>query len=611
MKVSTKKFHLVSCFILFACSGGGGDSSNPITKNDNVLQINVANLKVNGYSFENQNISINSSNENCSYDVESNDLIHLKTLDSKSFSFRNPIIYQGSATYEIKLKTIPKQNCPIASKIVSINVNKSPTQYVAIPENIPNLKTEFYQVNDIGFGGIVITDRYSATICYPTPNDCITYENELFGQDAHNMIFGDFNGDGYEDFAVAWAIFPHTLEESKKIDAPINVYLNNKAGSFSEDISIYYSGAAPTHPFAYRILAEDFNGDGVDDIFAGSMGRQFRSEDYSENYIKPYPHFLLVSGADGKLKESPSNITDDNNGEGMLCSFAHDASAGDPDGDGDIDIYACNVLLINDGNANFVIHPYINLDWSWNNGYGNPMSSLVEDLNNDGFDDLIFWNMDDRQNWQDTNDGNILLSNNSLEIQNWDKIPLPSGPFGLNKNKFNHAVSGDFNKDGFMDVAVAITRGLPDYYEGAYIQILINDTTGRLIDETAARFPINQQVRFDKHHGEGNIYARDMNNDGFLDIVHSTRDWQSDFNGSHIILNDGYGNFSSVLSIDLPERPYRGSWNQPKVLMKGMPINADNSECLDLISVTDSGFEDTNDTRNYLFTVINLKCRHN
>ena len=28
---------------------------------------------------------------------------------------------------------------------------------------------------------------------------------------------------------------------------------------------------------------------------------------------------------------------------GMLCSFAHDASAGDPDNDGDIDIYACNV----------------------------------------------------------------------------------------------------------------------------------------------------------------------------------------------------------------------------------------------------------------------------
>ena len=605
-----KKVSIFLVFMVVACGGGGGSSSTPEV-NNNSLEIFISGLNTNGLSFESQNISLSSSNNSCRYLVQNEDLIHLETLDSRNFSFRNPILYEGSRSYEINFITIPASNCPLASKKVSIIVNKSPTQFEAIPENIQNLATEYYQVNDIGFGGIVISDRYSATICYPTPNDCTTYENELFGQDAHNMIYGDFNGDGYEDFAVAWAIFPHTLEESKKIDAPINIYLNNRVGGFSEDLSIYYSGAAPTHPFAYRILAEDFNGDGVDDIFAGSMGRQYRSEDYSENYIRPYPHLLLLSGLDGKLKESASNITDDNNGEGMLCSFAHDASAGDPDGDGDIDIYACNVLLINDGNANFAIHPYINLDWSWNNGYGNPMSSLVEDLNNDGFDDLIFWNMDDRQNWQDTDEGHILLSNNSSEIQNWENIALPVGPFGDNKNKFNHAVSGDFNNDGFMDVAIAITRGLPDYYEGAYIQILINDTTGKLVDETASRFPINNQVRFDKHHGEGNIYARDMNNDGFLDIIHSTRDWQSDFNGSHIMLNDGYGNFSSVLNSDLPERPYRGGWNQPKVLMKGMPINADNSECLDLISVTDSGFEDTNDTRNYLFTIVSLTCKHN
>jgi len=602
-----KKVSIFLVFLVAACGGGGGSSSTSEV-NNNSLEIFISGLNTNGLSFESQNISLSSSNNSCRYLVQNEDLIHLETLDSRNFSFRNPILYEGSRSYEINFITIPASNCPLASKKVSMIVNKSPTQFEVIPENIQNLATEYYQVNDIGFGGIVISDRYSATICYPTPNDCTTYENELFGQDAHNMIYGDFNGDGYEDFAVAWAIFPHTLEESKKIDAPINIYLNNRLGGFSEDLSIYYSGAAPTHPFAYRILAEDFNGDGADDIFAGSMGRQYRSEDYSENYIRPYPHLLLLSGIDGKLKESASNITDDNNGEGMLCSFAHDASAGDPDGDGDIDIYACNVLLINDGNANFAIHPYINLDWSWNNGYGNPMSSLVEDLNNDGFDDLIFWNMDDRQNWQDTDEGHILLSNNSSEIQNWENIALPVGPFGDNKNKFNHAVSGDFNNDGFMDVAIAITRGLPDYYEGAYIQILINDTTGKLVDETASRFPINNQVRFDKHHGEGNIYARDMNNDGFLDIIHSTRDWQSDFNGSHIMLNDGYGNFSSVLNSDLPERPYRGGWNQPKVLMKGMPINADNSECLDLISVTDSGFEDTNDTRNYLFTLVNLEC---
>ena len=48
---------------------------------------------------------------------------------------------------------------------------------------------------------------------------------------------------------------------------------------------------------------------------------------------------------------------------------------------------------------------------------------------------------------------------------------------------------------------------------------------------------------------------------------------------------------------------------QYDMLMKGLPINADNSSCLDLISVTDVGWGDANeDTRNYLFTLINLEC---
>ena len=30
----------------------------------------------------------------------------------------------------------------------------------------------------LGFGGIEITETFTATICYPTPEDCETYENE-------------------------------------------------------------------------------------------------------------------------------------------------------------------------------------------------------------------------------------------------------------------------------------------------------------------------------------------------------------------------------------------------------------------------------------------------
>jgi hypothetical protein len=595
-----KKVSIFCVFFLIAC--GGGSTPNP---NEDNFEIFVTGLNISGFSFDKQNISLSSDNNNCRYRVNNDDLIHLSSTNNRDFSFRNPIIYSNSENFDLFLSTIPTGNCMSASKTISITVNKFPTQYDAFPANIPDLSTNYYKVNDIGFGGIVITDRFSATICYPTVNDCKTWENTLFGQDAHNMTTGDFNGDGFEDFVVAWALFPHTIEKDQKVNAPINIYLNDKSGRFKEDLSIYNSGEAPKHPFAYRLLAEDFNNDGYDDLFAGSMGIQYRGEDYSQNYINPYPHLLMLSNSNGKLIESSSNIIDDNDGKGMLCGFAHDASAGDPDNDGDIDIYACNVLLINDGLGNFSIHSYINFNWQINNQYGNPMSSLMVDLNNDDYDDLVFWNFDNRQFWSDADEGYILLSNGSADIQSWKKVVLPSGPFGENKNKYNHAASEDFNNDGFKDIVVAVTRDDP-YYEGAYIQVLINDGTGKLFDETSSRFP--NQFRADKHHGEGNIYTRDMNNDSYIDIIHSTRDYESGYHGAHIAINDGYGNFISVVNADLPYRPDSGG-NLYDMLMKGLPINADNSECLDLISVTDVGWGDNEeDTRNYFFTLINLKC---
>ena len=73
---------------------------------------------------------------------------------------------------------------------------------------------------------------------------------------------------------------------------------------------------------------------------------------------------------------------------------------------------------------------------------------------------------------------------------------MPTGPsFGENHNKYSHAASGDFNNDGYMDIVVAVTRDDP-YYEGAYIQVLINDGSGELIDETSSRFSNQPRKRF-------------------------------------------------------------------------------------------------------------------
>ena len=601
---------VIIVFILFFTSTCSNSGSSDMNINFPSLSINVSGLESPSVSYQKQILDVTSNNSNCNFEIsllnsDFHNIHFVKTSDNRKFEFRNPIINSNQENFILKVSSIQDADCPMAVNELNLSVVKYPTKYNLIPENIDKLKTNFYQVSDIGFDGIIIKDTFSATECYPTPNDCTFYDNQLFGQDAHNMIVGDFNGDGFEDFAVAWTFFPHTIDPDQKINAPINIYLNNGEGRYEENLNIYTNNEPPEHPFAYRMIAADFNNDGIDDIFAGSMGIQYRSSDYSENYINPHPHLLLLSNSEKKFEDASHKIEDRNNGNGQLCNFAHDASAGDPDGDGDTDVYACNILNINDGNGNFVMHEYINLEWQRENKYGNPMSSLMTDLNNDSFDDIIFWNFDNRSTWSDVDEGYILLSNNSSDIKNWSRLVLPSGPFGFDRNKYNHAASGDLNNDGFEDVVVSITRDLP-YYEGAYIQILINDGNGELLDMTNTNFPA--QPRSDSHHGEGNIYLRDMNLDGNLDIIHSTRDYSSGYHGAHIAINDGNGNFLSMDNSDLPMRPDPGN-NNYDYLMKALPLNIDNEGCLDFISVTDVGWENSSEeTSNYFFSVLNVNC---
>ena len=596
-----KIFIYISCIIILTSCGGGGGSNNIIDDKPAQLIINSSSFPSGIYSYDPAELIISSNYPSCTFNVTSS-YIYWMTSSDNVFSFNAPITFLENESFPINISSISSESCPAGQKNIEITVNRLNTKYTAVPSNISDLSTDFYNIVDIGFGGISLSETYSATICYPTPEDCITYVDQVFGQDAHNMQTGDFNGDGFEDLAVVWAIFPHTIEEDQKIPAPIHIYLNDGKGHLYEDMSIFANEEYPTHPFAYRTVIRDFNSDGIDDIFAGSMGKSVRYEDYSQNYIKPYPHLLLLSNSDGSFDDKSSNIQEQNIEAGENCGFAHDASAGDFDADGDFDIYACNVLLVNNGFGEFSTHNFINFDW--NKSERSPMSSLVEDLNNDNYADLLFWNFDNRSLDMQPEEGTILLSDGSSEISNWSRLDLPKGPFEVNHNKYNHAASGDINGDGYKDVVVAITRDDP-YYEGAYIQILINDQTGSLIDETTSRFV--DQIRLEKHHGEGNIYLKDLDNDGDLDIFHSTRDFQNNSSGAHIAINDGQGNFISNESI-LPARPLSDTgWSTSSGLMKGVPINLDNKGCLDLISTSDS-WSNENTVNNYLFSIINLNC---
>jgi hypothetical protein len=236
--------------LLQSC-GGGGESSQDDPSPANII-ITHSSLPSQIFSYQPIELNISSNYPTCSFDISSPS-IFWKESSGNNFKFNAPISFQDEENFSVNINSIGSSNCPSGQKNIELTVKRFNTKYSAEPSNTSELLTDFYHIADIGFGGINITERFSATICYPTPDDCITSENELFGQDAHNMATGDFNNDGFEDLVVAWAIFPHTIEESQKIDAPINVYLNDGYGHLLEDISIYSSGVNPTHPFAYRL----------------------------------------------------------------------------------------------------------------------------------------------------------------------------------------------------------------------------------------------------------------------------------------------------------------------------------------------------------------------
>ena len=74
-----------------------------------------------------------------------------------------------------------------------------------------------------------------------------------------------------------------------------------------------------------------------------------------------------------------------------------------------------------------------------------------------------------------------------------------------------------------------------------------------------------------------------------------------------VALNDGSGNFTSLPASMMPQKPKSNEYDNNQYLFKGMPINLDNEGCLDLISTSDS-WTDENATKNYLFSLVSIRC---
>src|SRR5277367_1849326 len=229
------------------------------------------------------------------------------------------------------------------------------------------------------------------------------------------MASGDFNGDGFPDKAVA-----NVGSNS------VSILLGTGDGNFQPAVN-YMVGELPT-----AIVAGDFNRDGHLDLAVANYGDPSHGGSVS----------ILLGRGDGTFSAGAS-----------YPSIGPEAIvAGDFDGDGNLDL----AIVIDDYNGNLNDNVFRgNGDGTFKTGQNGSLgtgtglgSIAIGDVNGDGKPDLITYSTVNGSSFVGT-----LLNDGSGGFKG-----QPACVLGTSQGRASLAL-GDFNNDGKLDVAVALSTG--------------------------------------------------------------------------------------------------------------------------------------------------------
>ena len=617
------------------CTGDGGSSSQTVTVEgllnftisapSNLTDYEPFTITVSGYTLDDgQSATLNITQSS------GKSILFSEVVDGV-FSARAPATYNAETIVldvSLSLSDTIEETQQVTIEVTFNNVALNFDDFLEFNPSADiaqSLENDNYFIWDIIPFAITQTKTIPAgtTYCYPTANDCTTInEPAIPGWIPGDILGGDFDGDGDQDVLFVADVGDRVFktfgsDEDKSYWSSIHILFNDGTGRLSEDLTKYENGEVPRLPAPYHVEIADFNNDGIDDAFIASFGIPVINEDNTNSW-KPYPHLILMSDGEKHLNQQIiQNEQELQDNPATAIHFAHDASSGDIDGDGDIDVFMNAVLYFNDGQGGFDIvglnQKEVNLPCC---GLSKDRvekthahASTMGDYNNDGIDDLvIFWSAKATADneWGARNWNNILLgpvdkdtpSEAYLDSDNWKTIPEPF--YGPDNANYNDAYSADINNDGFEDIVVGSTRKTP-YYAGRHVQILISNGDGTFTDETSSRFSYQPRAGLDPSLtgtgiGEGNTTLQDFDGDGDLDLI----DTQAIYGGPDfeiyprltLAVNDGSGNFEEVALDYFPNRPQftlfdnalNWGFDGTKLMTRGGMIDLDNEGHLDYVS---------------------------
>ena len=449
-----------------------------------------------------------------------------------------------------------------------------------LKEGLTPFSSAYYRVSDFSWlTASLMAESYPA---YFYPDTTTWHPGGYYALFLDSAVAGDFNSDGRDDLALQWVVFPHTLERSTLLS--LDILINKGDNTFAR--SEAFTGAPLQIHMPYRIKRGHFNSDSTPDLVSGSMGIITRLPDGSYfNKNEPFP--VLLSQADRRLLHAHTNVGEQTDTEPHPgFSFSHDLSVGDVNGDGYDDIYLGKMLFVNDTRGGF---------YDGSSALPRPistqsrfyaMSSASADFNGDGFDDIaVFLSEGARP------PGYVWLSDgHAFDALGWTLEQLPVGAYGADNTKFNDATTADIDGDGDIDLITAVTRANP-YYEGSRVQLFENDGLGRFEDVTQNYITYSPSV--DTIHGEGVLFAQDVNEDGRIDIHHALSE-----GGYRLYLNSGDHFVISRASVFPRIQPIdMTSWAQglysPSVdfHVKAFPVDIDGIPPVDYVTTTRLGDE--------------------
>ena len=195
--------------------------------------------------------------------------------------------------------------------------------------------------------------------------------------------------------------------------------------------------------------------------------------------------------------------------------------------------------------------------------------TVLTDLDDNGLPELIV--TADRSSPDNGNHNSSVLWNRSGAFREQDKTVLPMpAPFAETHIDLD-AASIDADGDSILDLIVVGTQGDP-FYDGWFVQLLMNQGDGTFIDETSNRLRAAEWFGGSAREETGAPWAQwvrvlDFNGDGVSDFaVAPVRGGQGPLPQNHplIWLNDGSGRFASLKVQDFvpPEDEWRIAGSQ-------------------------------------------------